>query len=135
MSASGRRIARRGAGRGPTARSGRGSTWARTSSSTSRAARRTRCRGHRRTDEGRNVTNATPTATPRLATVGLPDFGEPGPRPELPVQRYGERVPALRARADARGYDRLVIYADREHSANLAFLPGFDPRFEEAMLI
>ena len=27
------------------------------------------------------------------------------------------------------------MFADREHSANLAFLSGFDPRFEEAMLI
>ena len=27
------------------------------------------------------------------------------------------------------------MYADREHSANLAFLTGFDPRFEEAILI
>src|SRR5262249_25679330 len=26
-------------------------------------------------------------------------------------------------------------YADREHSANLAWLTGFDPRFEEAVLI
>ena len=34
-----------------------------------------------------------------------------------------------------RGYDRLVVYADREHSANLAWLTGFDPRFEEAILI
>ena len=28
-----------------------------------------------------------------------------------------------------------MIYADREHSANLAYLTGFDPRFEEAVLI
>ena len=34
-----------------------------------------------------------------------------------------------------RGYDRLVVYADREHSANLSYLTGFDPRFEEAILI
>ena len=34
-----------------------------------------------------------------------------------------------------RGFDRLVIWADREHSASLAYLSGFDPRFEEAMLI
>ena len=27
------------------------------------------------------------------------------------------------------------MYADREHSANLAYLTGFDPRFEEAMLV
>jgi hypothetical protein len=75
------------------------------------------------------------TATPRLATVDLPDLGFPGPRPELPGGRHAERVTALRARAEARGYDRLVVYADREHSANLAFLTGFDPRFEEALLV
>ena len=34
-----------------------------------------------------------------------------------------------------RGYDRIVVYADREHSANLAYLTGFDPRFEEAILV
>ena len=42
---------------------------------------------------------------------------------------------ASRARAARKGYDRLVVYADREHSANLAYLTGFDPRFEEAMLV
>jgi hypothetical protein len=34
-----------------------------------------------------------------------------------------------------RGQDRLVVYADREHSANLSYLTGFDPRFEEAILV
>jgi hypothetical protein len=34
-----------------------------------------------------------------------------------------------------RGYERLVVYADREHSANLSYLTGFDPRFEEALLV
>ena len=28
-----------------------------------------------------------------------------------------------------------MIYADREHCANMAWLTGFDPRFEEALLI
>src|SRR4051794_39270450 len=74
-------------------------------------------------------------ATARLATVDLPDFGAAGPRPELPAERYVERVAALRALAVGRGYDRLVVYADREHSASLSFLTGFDPRFEEAMLV
>jgi hypothetical protein len=36
---------------------------------------------------------------------------------------------------DARGYDHLVVWADREHSANIAYLTGFDPRFEEAVLV
>ena len=36
---------------------------------------------------------------------------------------------------EERRYDHLVVWADREHSANLAYLTGFDPRFEEAVLI
>lgn len=28
-----------------------------------------------------------------------------------------------------------MVYADREHSANMAYLTGFDPRFEEALLL
>src|SRR5215831_4778962 len=71
----------------------------------------------------------------RLATIDLPNFGRPEVRPELPASRYAERIAALRERADARGLDRLVVYADREHSANLSFLTGFDPRFEEALLL
>src|SRR5260221_3385680 len=54
---------------------------------------------------------------------------------ELPDHLYADRIARLRERADARGYDRLVVWADREHSANLAYLTGFDPRFEEALLI
>ena len=73
--------------------------------------------------------------TPRLATVELPDFGMPAAMPEIPGELYGRRLERLRERMDARGYDRLVMYADREHSANLAWLTGFDPRFEEALLV
>jgi hypothetical protein len=29
----------------------------------------------------------------------------------------------------------VIVYADREHSANLSYLTGFDPRFEEALLV
>src|SRR5207248_2500055 len=71
----------------------------------------------------------------RLATVKLPDFGMPDARPDIPASRYAERLDRLRERMDARGYDRLVLYADREHSANIAYLTGFDPRFEEAILV
>ena len=72
---------------------------------------------------------------PWLADVRLPDFGESAVRPELPPARYAERIEALRARMATRGYDRLVVFADREHSASLSFLTGFDPRFEEAILV
>ena len=58
----------------------------------------------------------------------------PEAMPEIPSEVYAARLKRLRERADSQGYDRLVIYADREHSANLAYLTGFDPRFEEAIL-
>ena len=70
-----------------------------------------------------------------LARVDLPDFGMPDAMPAIPAPLYAARLERLRERADAHGYDRVVIYADREHSANLSFLTGFDPRFEEALLI
>lgn len=71
----------------------------------------------------------------RLRDVGLPEFADAGPRPQLPPGRHAERMDALRECAARRGYDRLVVYADREHSASLSFLTGFDPRFEEAILV
>jgi Xaa-Pro aminopeptidase len=73
--------------------------------------------------------------TARLATIDLPDFGRPTATPELPPGLYAARLKRLRERMAARGYDRLIVYADREHSANLAYLTGFDPRFEEAILM
>jgi len=36
---------------------------------------------------------------------------------------------------ESRRLTHLVVYGDREHFANLAYLTGFDPRFEEALLI
>jgi Xaa-Pro aminopeptidase len=74
-------------------------------------------------------------ARARLEKIDLPDFGIPRRRPGLPAALYPARLARLRDRAHVRGYDRLVVYADREHSANLAWLTGFDPRFEEALLI
>ena len=75
---------------------------------------------------------------PRVASlqdVDLPDFGAAEERPELPPAVYAARLERLRERAAERGYDALVLYADREHSANVAWLTGFDPRFEEAILV
>ncbi len=73
--------------------------------------------------------------TPRLARVDLPEFGVSEQGPQLPPTLYPDRLARLRTRAAAAGFDRIVVYADREHSANLAYLSGFDPRFEEALLI
>ncbi len=71
----------------------------------------------------------------RLIDAKLPDFGVPRERPELPRATHVARLNALaRARRQA-GLDALVLYADREHCANLVWLTGFDPRFEEALLV
>jgi len=85
------------------------------------------------TTGNRRPGSARPTA--RLAAIGLPDLGMPSEEPRVPDGHYAARLERLRVRMEARGYDRLVVYADREHSANLAYLSGFDPRFEEAVLI
>jgi hypothetical protein len=71
----------------------------------------------------------------RLTTIDLPILPRPAVAPELPAGIYPPRVERLRERAAERGYDLLVLYADGEHSANLAYLTGFDPRFEEAILL
>jgi hypothetical protein len=73
--------------------------------------------------------------TARLETIELPDFGRPGPMPALPQALYAARTERARTCAAEEGYDVLVVYADREHSATLGHLSGFDPRFEEAILI
>jgi hypothetical protein len=73
--------------------------------------------------------------TSRLERIELPDFGASAVRPELPPERYPERIAQLVVRMAAGGYDRLIVWADREHSAGMSFLTGFDPRFEEAILI
>src|SRR6185295_20104072 len=71
----------------------------------------------------------------QLAEVALADFGMPATEPLLPVSIYAERIERLRAAMEERGYDHVVVWGDREHSANIAYLTGFDPRFEEAVLI
>ncbi|TAL05324.1 MAG: hypothetical protein EPO00_13195 [Chloroflexota bacterium] len=74
-------------------------------------------------------------ASARLAPVELPMLARPDVAPELPATIHRSRMERLRARMEARRLDHVVIYADREHSANLAWLTGFDPRFEEAILV
>ncbi|HUG48366.1 MAG TPA: aminopeptidase P family N-terminal domain-containing protein [Candidatus Limnocylindria bacterium] len=71
----------------------------------------------------------------RLAQVELPDFGMPASIPQLSAELYVGRLERLRERMAESGYDAVIVYADREHSGNIAYLTGFDPRFEEALLV
>ena len=67
-----------------------------------------------------------------LAAVGLPPLDVPDVQPAIAGAEYDARIRALAERVEA---DRIVVYGDREHFANLAFFCGFDPRFEEALLV
>lgn len=67
-----------------------------------------------------------------LRPVALPAFGTPTSLPAIPAESYAARALRLVARA---GTDWVVVYADREHAANMLFLTGFEPRFEEALVV
>ena len=71
----------------------------------------------------------------RLVEIEWPEFGlcdlPPGPS----VTEFEARIDAARSAMEERGLTHLVVYGDREHFANLTYLTGFDPRFEEALLI
>jgi Xaa-Pro aminopeptidase len=64
-----------------------------------------------------------------------PDFGAPALPPPLSREDLAWRLRAIRAAMAERGIDALVVYGDREHVGNLLWATGFDPRFEEALLI
>lgn len=70
-----------------------------------------------------------------LTTVALPDHGRAQCLPDLPIAIYQARLAAATTRARAIGLEFLVVYGDREHASNLSYLTGFDPRFEEALLL
>lgn len=69
-----------------------------------------------------------------LRQIKRPDWSIPmdQAQPEIPLSEYEQRLTHLYQSAQCRW---VVVYADREHSANMVFLTRFDPRFEEALLI
>src|SRR3954462_3478717 len=67
-----------------------------------------------------------------LREIELPDFGLPVTRPSIKEEEYVARCDALYAMA---GADWVGVYGDREHFANLVWFTGYDPRFEEALLL
>ena len=76
-----------------------------------------------------------PVASVALKQVALPEFGEPTVMPSIPLTTYEARIERLLERGGAAGFDGLAVYGDREHAANIAYLSGYDPRFEEALLV
>jgi len=70
-----------------------------------------------------------------LKEIDWPEFGT-AIRPETPpAEEFLRRIGNARLKMEEKGLSHLVVYADREHFANMAYLTGFDPRFEEALFI
>jgi hypothetical protein len=67
-----------------------------------------------------------------LKQIPLPEFQFPEPIPVIPVEEYERRLSSLYQAAES---DWVLVYADREHSANLTWLVNYDPRFEESILV
>ncbi len=72
---------------------------------------------------------------PILKRVDWPSFGPVRHPAPASKEEFQSRVDRARQEMLRRGLTHLVVYGDREHFANLTYLCGIDPRFEEALLI
>ncbi len=54
---------------------------------------------------------------------------------DLTEETWRERLNKVLAQMGKYDVDVIVIYGDREHGGNFAYLTGFEPRFEEAVLV
>ena len=78
------------------------------------------------------------TGTIKLQKITWPTFGVGSPlsyAEAATADEYQLRIDRTRLGMESHGLDYLVVYGDREHFANLAYLTGLDPRFEEAVLV
>jgi Xaa-Pro aminopeptidase len=64
-----------------------------------------------------------------------PDFGAPEVPAPVGRAELAARLALIRDAMEAAGLDALAIHGDREHAANLLWASGFDPRFEEALMV
>ncbi|MDO4321056.1 MAG: M24 family metallopeptidase [Lachnospiraceae bacterium] len=55
--------------------------------------------------------------------------------PQIPERIYENRLVHITEKMRKRDLDFLLIYADREHFANFEYVCGFEPRYEEAVLL
>src|ERR1700761_8401550 len=70
-----------------------------------------------------------------IIETAWPEFGQAAYPPQISGEELEQRLLAVRSRMQQRKLSHLVVYGEREHFANLAYLTGFDPRFEEAVLV
>lgn len=74
----------------------------------------------------------------KLIEIDWPEFGQCAPlsyAQSATVEEYLSRIESARGKMQELGLTHLVVYGDREHFANVAYLTGIDPRFEEIVLV
>ena len=67
--------------------------------------------------------------------VKEPNVGVPKVQPRVPDVIYENRLKNTVDKMVSNNLDYLIIYADREHYGNFWYLTGYEPRFEEALLV
>lgn len=60
---------------------------------------------------------------------------DPEQIPVLGREDYEARIQVLWQMPQASEYDTILIYGDREHFSNVEYFTGYDPRWEETLLI
>lgn len=68
-------------------------------------------------------------------SIDWPDFGPAEQPAKADASVFEARIQRVQTAMSEKGLTHLLVYGDREHFANLAWLTNIDPRFEEAMLI
>ena len=71
----------------------------------------------------------------KLIEINWPEFGQCDRPLRSTTEEFQGRINAVRRMMKTRRLTHLGVYADREHFTNLAYLTGFDPRFEESVLV
>ena len=76
------------------------------------------------------------TELKRMDLKNILNIGFPSePEPTIPLYVYERRLKRLREMMEQNDISSVIIYGDREHFANIMYFTGYDPRFEEALLI
>ncbi|MBI2193764.1 MAG: M24 family metallopeptidase [Planctomycetes bacterium] len=71
----------------------------------------------------------------RYGPVAEPNLELPRGYPALPAEAFRSRLERLERVLAREQAGAVVVYGDREHFANLSWLTGIEPRFEEAIAV
>ena len=67
--------------------------------------------------------------------ISWPEFGKDASPVDFTPEELLHRINRTRELMEKDKLTHLIVYADREHFANLMYLVNYEPRFEEAVLI